>query len=80
MFEPIKGGIFHSFRHLDFHIKIHALSFFLSLYFCNIQVLIHVILSLISYLCLSFSLFYLINLYHSYVLNLIIYVFLFSYV
>ena len=51
-FQPIKGGIFHTFRHLGFQIKIiFLLSFFV---FCNVQVLFHVIFSLISCLCFSF--------------------------
>ena len=75
-FYPIKGGIFHTFRHLGFQIKIiFLLSFFV---FCNVQVLFYVIL--ISYLCLSFSFLYLVNLYLIYVLMLFIYVSLFHYV
>jgi hypothetical protein len=51
-------------------------SLFLSLYFYNVQVLFHVIFSLISCLCFSFPLLYLYN----YVLFLFIYVSLLHYV
>jgi len=46
--------------------------------FCNVQVLFYVIL--ISYLCFSFPLLYLVNLCHVYVLILFIYVFLLHHV
>ena len=68
----MKGGIYHTFRHLSFQIKILLLlSFFV---FCNVQVLFHVIFSLISYLCFSFTLLSLVNLFNICVLMLFIYV------
>jgi hypothetical protein len=68
-FWPIKGGICHTFRYLGFQIKIISLLAFF-LYSFNVLVLFHVIVSLISCLCLSFPLLYLYN----YVLILFIYV------